>query len=103
MENSCHVTIPQMSFLRQFFFFKFHIWPSSHVEFSNATKKSFVTCDFWEKIFKCEKLCAVDNDDDDGRHKMMTHDKLTTQKVNLDKIFDWLPVGNLITQNTTMI
>jgi hypothetical protein len=38
MENSCHVTIPQMSFLRQFFFFKFHIWPSSHVEFSNATK-----------------------------------------------------------------
>ena len=36
--------------------------------------------DFWEKIFKCEKLCAVDNDDDEGRHKMMTHDKLTTQK-----------------------
>jgi len=35
---------------------------------------------FWEKIFKCEKLCAVDNDDDEGRHKMMTHDKLTTQK-----------------------
>jgi hypothetical protein len=34
----------------------------------------------FEKIFKCEKLCAVDNDDDEGRHKMMTHDKLTTQK-----------------------